>query len=182
MKGHANKTCIPAEAEPSLESSSCYPLVNFTRPFCQNLGITLPSYVYMTPHDQKSNNNEGNRAMNFIRKMGASRIRRFWNISIVTYRKCLPALSTYYCHACFPSCDRTRSVTVEQKVCREPCLEVIDICGKAYDVLFKFLKTNSPKKKKEFRCELQPYRNAGDSPECYYYSLRTNSTGKTRNF
>ena len=182
MKGHANKTCIPAEAEPSLKSSSCYPLANFTRPFCQNFGITLPSYVYKTPYDQKSDNNEGNRLEDVFGKVGASRISRFWNISIVTYRKCLPALFTYYCHGYFPRCDRTRSVVVEQKVCRESCLEMIHICGKMYDVLFKYFITLSPKRKKEYRCELQPYRNAGDSPECYYYSLRANSTGKTRDF
>ena len=46
------RTCIPAEAEPTLNSSGCYPLVNFTRPFCQSNGITLSDYVYKTPHKQ----------------------------------------------------------------------------------------------------------------------------------
>jgi hypothetical protein len=43
------RTCIPAEAEPTLNSSSCYPLVNFTRPFCQNHGITLPNTYLRRP-------------------------------------------------------------------------------------------------------------------------------------
>ena len=182
MIGHANKTCIPAEAEPSLKSSSCYPLVNFTRPFCQNYGITLPSYVYKTPADQISNNNEGNRDIVGFEKLNASEIDRYLNVSVVTYRKCSQAIIVLYCHSRFPSCDRTQNVVVEQKLCREPCLEFIEVCGKVYDVFFEYLTLRFPKRKKEFRCELQPYRNAGDSPECYYYSLRTNSTGKTRNF
>ena len=182
MIGHANKTCIPAEAEPSLESSSCYPLVNFTRPFCQNFGITLPTYVYVTPADQIWNNYGGNANADAIEKAGASRVSHFVNISVATYRKCLRALFTYYCHRRFPRCDRTQNVVVEQKVCRESCLAMIHICGKMYDVLFKYSELRFPKRKKEYRCELQPYRNAGDSPECYYYSLLTNSTGETMNF
>ena len=51
----------------------------------------------MTPYVQNSNNNEGNRHMDAFEKLGASRISRFWDISIVTYRKCLPDLVTYYC-------------------------------------------------------------------------------------
>ena len=182
MKGDADKACIPAKAEPSLESSSCYPLVNFTRPFCQNHGITLPTYLYMTPHDQKAHNDEANKDADTIEKLGESRVSRFLNISIATFRKCAQAVVTYYCHAYFPSCDRTQGVFVERKVCRESCLQMIHICSKIYDVLFKYVEIRFPKREKEYRCQLQPYRNAGDSPECYYYSLLTNSTGKTRDF
>ena len=156
--------------------------MNFTRPFCQNYGITLPSYVYRTPADQIWNNDLGNTNARSFEKVRASRVSRFLNISVATYGKCLRALFTYYCHRRFPSCDRTQNVVVEQKVCRESCLEMIHICGKIYDVLFKYSEIRFPKRKKRYRCELQPYRNAGDSPECYYYSLCTNSTGKTRNF
>ena len=179
MNGHANKTCIPAEAEPSLKSSSCYPLVNFTRPFCQNHGITLPSYVYKTPADQILKNDEGNANVDGFEKVGASRVIRFFNISFANFRKCAQVGVANYCHAYFPSCDRTQNVIVEQKVCRESCLEAINVCGKIYDLLFKYLEKRFPKRKKRYRCELQPYRNAGDSPECHYYSLLTNSTGKT---
>ena len=182
VKGHANKTCIPAEAEPSLKLSSCYPLVNFTRPFCQNHGITLPSYVYRTPADQIWNNYRGNRDIASVEEIAISRISRFLNMDVATCRKCFQALITCICHDHFPSCDRTQSVFLEQKLCREPCLKAIHICGKIYDLLLKLMATRYPKRKKEFRCRLQPYRNAGDSPECYYYSLRTNSTGKTRDF
>ena len=165
--------CIPAEAEPSLESSSCYPLVNFTRPFCQNYGITLPSYVYRAPVDQNSNNDDGNADLISFEKLNASEIYRFINVGAAIYRKCFQAVITYYCLSRFPGCDRTRNVVVEQKVCRESCLEVNDICRKMYEHHYA--------EKLIYRCELQPYRNAGDSPECYYYSLRTNFTGKTRN-
>jgi hypothetical protein len=66
------RTCIPAEAEPTLNSSSYYPLVNFTRPFCQNHGITLPNYVYGTPYYQNYRNDEINRDYDAAVKIGVS--------------------------------------------------------------------------------------------------------------
>ena len=172
-------TCIPAEAEPSLESSSCYPLVNFTRPFCQNFGITLPSYVYKTPVDQIYKNDLANTDADSFERLGALKVSHYFNVDVARVRKCVQAAVMIYCHDQFPSCDRTENVAMEQKVCREPCLESIRVCGKMYDAGFKYLIMADPEKKKKFRCELQPYRNAGDSPECYYYRVRTNSTGKT---
>ena len=44
-----SRTCIPAKAEPILNSSGCYPLVNFTRPLCQNHGVTLSGLIYRKP-------------------------------------------------------------------------------------------------------------------------------------
>ena len=156
--------------------------MNFTRPFCQNNGITLPSYVYRTPHDQILHNDEGNTDMAGLERFGASRLSQFFNVSVATFTQCLRAAIPIYCHINFPGCDRTQNVVVEQKLCRESCLEAIHICGKIYDFFFTYMKTHSPEKKKKYNFGLQPYRNAGDSPECYYYSLRTNSTGKTRDF
>ena len=100
-------------------------------------------------------------------------------MDVVTVRKCLEVATVMFCRSYFPECDRTQSVVVEKKLCREPCLEVIQICGRMSNALFKSLTIRFPKKK--YSCELQPCRNAGDSPECYYYSVPTNSTGKTEN-
>ncbi|XP_028397379.1 uncharacterized protein LOC114521160 [Dendronephthya gigantea] len=76
----SNRTCIPAEAEPMLNSSGCYPLVNFTRPFCQNHGVTLSDYIYKTPDQQSYSNNEYNRVYDRYVKLGAPKISRFFNL------------------------------------------------------------------------------------------------------
>jgi hypothetical protein len=172
------RTCIPAEAEPTLNSSSsCYPLVNFARPFCQNHEITLPSYVYDTPYRQNDRNDEGNKDFDEIVKMGLSRISRFSEVDISIVRKCLQAATIWYCRQYFPSCDRTQSVFKEQKICRESCLTLTRTCGKLWGMFVKFHTVRFPDSKKLYQCELQPYRNAGNSPECWYFNGLANSTG-----
>ena len=181
MIGHGGKTCIPAEVEPSLESGSCYPLVNFTRPFCQNHGVTLPNYVYTTPHDQHVSNYESNRDFDAMENFGMSRITNVYGTDVATVRKCLRAGILAFCHYSFPGCDRTQSIVAEQTICRESCLESISMCPKKiYDDLYVYAISLDPRDGKKYRCELQPYRNAGDSPECYFYRVRTNfTTGRT---
>ncbi|CAB4007052.1 Tyrosine- kinase transmembrane receptor ROR2, partial [Paramuricea clavata] len=171
-----NRTCIPAEAEPPLNSSSCYPLVNFTRPFCQNHGITLPNYVYDTPYRQNNRNDEGNKDFDEIVKIGVSRISRFSQVDISNVRKCAQAAAKWFCRQYFPSCDRTQSVFKEQKICRESCLVLTRTCGKLWEMFVKYYTIQYPDSKKLYQCELQPYRNAGDSPECWYLNGLANST------
>ncbi|CAB3986567.1 partial [Paramuricea clavata] len=131
-----NRACISAKAEPTLNSSSCYPLVNFTRPFCQNYGIALPNYVYQTPDQQNNRNHEANKDYDVIVKLGgASSISRSVEVDINTVRKCLEAIAIGYCHLNFPSCDRTDSMFKEQKICRESCLELTHMCGELWKML-----------------------------------------------
>ncbi|CAB4004558.1 coadhesin-like isoform X2 [Paramuricea clavata] len=171
-----NRTCIPAEAEPTLKSSSCYPLVNFTRPFCQNHGITLPNYVYQTPDYQNNRNNEANADYDAVVKIGASQLNRFFEVDIGTIRKCAQVLPIVYCHLFFPSCDRTQSVFKEQKICRESYLELPHMCGKLFEMFLRYYIIKFPEKKKLYLGELQPTRNAGDSPECWYFNELAKST------
>ena len=171
------RTCIPAEAEPTLNSSSCYPLVNFTRPFCQNLGITLPNYVYQTPDYQNEKNDEANADFDILEKANASKISRFFKVDISTVRKCGQALPIWYCHLYFPSCDRTQSVFKEQKICRESYLELTHMCGKLWEIWERYYTIEYPEAKKLLLGELQPTRNAGDSPECWYFNGLANSAG-----
>ena len=171
------RTCIPAEAEPTLNSSSCYPLVNFTRPFCQNHGITLPNYVYQTPDYQNNRNDEANADFDGLGKVGASKISRFFKVDISTVRKCMQALPIWYCHLYFPSFDRTQSVFKEQKICRESYLELAHMCGELWEIWERYYIIEYPEEEKLLRCELQPTRNAGDSPECWYFNGLANSTG-----
>jgi hypothetical protein len=169
--------CIPAEAEPMLNSSSCYPLVNFTRPFCQNHGITLPNYVYSTPYYQNDRNDEINSDYDAIVKVDASKIRGFWKVDMSSIRKFAQFVPIWYCHQYFPSWDRTQSVFKEKKICRESCFELNHMSGKLWEMFVRFYTIRKPWKKKLYRCELQPYRNAGDSPECWYFNGLANSAG-----
>jgi hypothetical protein len=69
---------------------------------------------------------------------------------------------------------------MEQKICHESCLELIHICHKAWKMFFKYYTIRFPEERKFLLCELQPYRNAGDSPECRYFNGLANSTGNIR--
>ena len=91
--------------------------------------------------------------------------------------KCRQALIIFVCQEQFPSCDRTQSVFSKQKMCRESCLDIIRICSKLYLLVFKYYIIQHPETKKKYHCEIQPYRNAGDSPECSYLTELANVSG-----
>ena len=135
--------------------------------FFQNLGVALPSHVYRTPSYQNWKNDEGNKIIDAAENIGISKISQVFAVDVTTIRKCLEVFIIYLCHDFFSSCDRTQSTFMERKICRESCLKMTRICGKMYDVVSRYYTTENPEYKKKFSCELQPYRNAGDSPECY---------------
>lgn len=153
--------------------------MNFTRPFCENYGIALPNYVYKTPRHQIRRNKEFNKLNETLERLGESKIIRLLKTSTTTWRRCARFFTTLVCRFDFPSCDRTQSVYKEQKPCRESCLDVRHICRKIWEVFAKVttIRRRKAKTKKLVKCELQPYRNAGDSPECWYDDF-INSTGK----
>ena len=172
-----SRTCIPAEAEPILNSSGCYPLVNFTRPFCQNHGVTLPNRIFRTPYEQRLYNNHGNNEFDGIFRLGIPKISRYLKVDNDTLIKCLNALVPIACHYKFPSCEGTKSQYKKQNTCRETCLKVFHICGKLSNIVAKVygIQNRDSESKKFIHCEI-PRRNAGDSPECWYYDPE-NSTG-----
>jgi hypothetical protein len=59
-------------------------------------------------------------------------------VDVTTIRKCLEVFIIYLCHDFFPSCDRTQSIFMERKICRESCLKMTRICGKMYDVVSRY--------------------------------------------
>jgi hypothetical protein len=176
------RTCIPVETEPTLNSSSCYPLVNFIRPFCQNHGVTLPNYVFKTTYDQNDKNDQMNKDYDGFVRLGAPTISRILRVDIATIRKCMRFDEIYLCHHHFPRCDRTQSVFKEQMICRESYVGFIHVCHKLWEIYVTYFTIRSPEKKKLYNSlQLQPYRNAGDSPECWYFNRFANYTGNIRN-
>ena len=172
------RTCVPAEAKPLLNPSGCYPLVNFTRPYCQNLGVTLPDRIFKTPYQQRSSNNQGNNEFDQIFRLGIPKISEYLNVDNDTLIKCLKAMVPIVCHIKFPSCEGTKSQYKKQQICRETCLKVFRVCGKIISDVFKkiyVIGNTDLESKKLVDCEL-PHRNAGESPECWYHDPE-NSTG-----
>ena len=152
--------------------------MNFTRPFCKNLGISLPNYVYRTPEYQIWKNNEGNKIYDALVRLGPSRVSRIFGVNKTTFEKCARLFAIFMCRDVFPNCDRTESVIKEQMICRESCLYVAHVCIKIYKKLLTYYGIRFPKNKKKYEWKLQPYRNAGDSPECWYFNPLKNLTGK----
>ena len=178
------RTCVQADAEPFLYSSSCYPLVNFSRPFCQSHGVTLHSYVYSTPSEQTHQNDRLHLNFKVYSNLDPSKAREYFKMDIPSIKKCAKNVIILMCRFYFPSCDGTKNVFRKTKVCRESCLEFIDSCGPAWKLFEKYIKARYPhniEKNKRAHCELQPYRNAGDSPECWYYNRDANITGNINN-
>ncbi|XP_028397248.1 uncharacterized protein LOC114521061 [Dendronephthya gigantea] len=177
---HGNRTCIPAAAEPLLNSSGCYPLINFTWLFCQNHGVSLSDYIYKTPLKQSRSIEYVNNLHNQYLSLGVSKISRFFNVDTSAVIKCWHAYVPCMCRIHFPLCEGTESKYKKQKLCRETWLSVTRICGKITDFVAKVseIKNLTAMSKQFIFGELQPYRNAGDSPECWYRDFE-NSTVAT---
>ena len=76
------------------------------------------------------------------------------------------------CYHTFPSCDRTTSVFIPRKICKESCLGFLNECGTFLKAWRIAVLSSSPDKEALFSCLEQPSRNAGDSPECVDYDRR----------
>lgn len=99
-------------------------------------------------------------------------------VDAATAVKCWKIISLLACVNIYPGCDRTQSVFKAKRLCRETCVDCIRACPKVWKDLYKYQTIRFPEKKKLFSCQLQPYRNAGASPECLYFTKRfTNSSG-----
>ena len=174
-----HRTCVPAEAEPLIHSSGCYPLVNFSRFFCQNRGITLPSYVYLKPSLQIARNDHWNYQYDYYRDLDLAKLSSYFKMDISSIKKCIENMMILACHMGFPSCDRTQSVMRKRMVCRESCLDLTHSCGRVKTFAERMVAIRYPNDSeiyKQVHCP-RPYRNAGDSPECWYFNRNANITG-----
>ena len=134
--------------------------------------------MYKTPGGQRFRNEGINRTYDAIFRLGVPKMSKIFKVDNDTVIKCAHAGVPFACQYHFPSCDGTQSEYKERKICRETCLNFIHICGRIWDVIAKLFvfKHPDPESKKLLHCELQPYRNAGDSPECWYSDFKE-STG-----
>ena len=82
-----------------------------------------------------------------------------FNTSKICIDVAVPAL----CHYHFPSCDRTGSTIQERRPCKAMCDYFMKTCMKLMGVVQKVTH-------KYFNCSILPIREAGTSPECWYYN------------
>jgi hypothetical protein len=167
---------------------SCRSWTNPKLEFVLSFGKLYPSFLSKSSNHftqlriwyayyQNDRNDEINRDYDAGAEIGVSRISRLSNVAISSVRKCAQAVTIWYCHFYFPRCDRTQSVYKEQKMCHKSCLDLTHMCGKLLEMFIKYYTIEYTGTKKLYRCELQPTRNAGDSPEWWYFNGVANSTG-----
>lgn len=162
-----------------MNSNLCYPLVNFTRSFCERHGITLPKYLFLSPAQQNLQNDLANEDDEKIARLGITKISLYSHYDIATLKMCDRIYKLFRCHYFFTGCDRTQSVFRRQKICRKTCLEAKRKCPNIWTFVRDLLSPHTfERAKKLFHCEQDPYtyRNAGDTPECWYEDF-TNLTG-----
>ena len=142
----------------------------------------MSDYIYKTSVKQGYRNDDSNKLYDQLVRLGVRKINRIFHVDNETAMKCVYAFVPIMCHVYFPSCEGTKSEYKEQKICRETCLDLIRICGwKIWNFVVKlFINFNpDPERENFIRCKIQPFRNAGDSPECWYSDLE-DSTGYIR--
>ena len=142
----------------------------------------MPDYIYKTSAEQRYRNNDGNELYNQLVTLGVRKISRIFHVDNETAIKCAYAFVPALCHLYLPSCDGTKREYKAQKICRETCFNLIRICGwKIWDLVVKYATNNNPYLEREslIRCKILPYRNAGDSPECWYSDFKE-SAGNIR--
>ena len=141
----------------------------------------MPDYIHKTPHNQSRDNNEVNKAYDQIVRLGMQKINRIFHVDNETVIKCAYAFVPVLCRVNFPSCDGTKSEYKKKKICSETCHDLIRICGwKAWNFVVRIITNNrpDPETKKLLHCQLMSYRNAGDSPECWYSDFESSAGNK----
>ena len=129
----------------------------------------------MSPKNQSDANYYSNKDHDAFVRIGIRRVSHYFHLDTATVKWCYCRFLQLRCHYYFPSCDRTQSVYKKQKICRETCLKVRQSCYKPWKSIGIAVKLRHPNEEilNVFQCKLPSYRNAGDSPECWYDDLQT---------
>ena len=134
--------------------------------FCKKHGVNLETYVFKTFEDQQVASAGLNDTQTLFEQLKP--IYDAFNKSKI----CLDVAITAYCHYKFPPCDRTGSTIQERKPCKATCDYLMKTCMKVAGAIQQF-------KHEYINCSILPIREAGSSPECWYYNGRLNGKLKT---
>ena len=161
------RVCSPAIPLPSVEPPCNH--LNIQLGSClKNHGVTVDSYVFRTPEYQHE------ASLNAIRYEAALKeFTPLYGNILGKNRKCTNVIRTFYYRYFLPSCDRTGRKTQEQKPCKTTCDYFVKICKNVLEVVDDLNQSN-------LNCTAFPTREAGGSPECWYYDEKV--SGKQTNF
>ena len=93
-------------------------------------------------------------------------------------KKCEKAIDIVYCHHYFPRCDGTGDKYKAQTLCKETCQYFTNACNQELKILRAVPLGGSGLN--IIDCAKFSLRNAGKSPECYYFDERDDENGKLR--
>ena len=100
-------------------------------------------------------------------------LKRLNRLTMVKEKNCLHVgYNSRFCHYYFPACDRTGPTIQERKPCKASCDYFMKTCKKEVELDEKILHTH-------IDCSIFPIREAGSSPECWYYDGQLNGKLKT---
>ena len=161
-------SCTSASQYPHY-SFFCRPLLPSANYYCKGKNVSIDSHVYMSDSDQIVNNERMERMANSFVLIKA------YQPMLEVRAACRPALDIVYCHHYFPPCDRTGGIVEKMVLCRETCKYLWKTCDrelivarqlnkKSLELLYPYLWDLSIA-----NCAQFPMRNAGDTPECWYY-------------
>lgn len=162
-----NSSCLPAAARPQIKLPCTALQYNS---FCKSKGIKLDKYVFMSRVDQMKYNEK----VTQFDKQSKSYL-----LSYIISKACRKAVEIVYCHHYFPACDTTGDVLKPQKLCKETCEFFKKTCSLELSIARSFINGNYPD---IIDCAEFSERNAGVSPECYYFDGMIDKRGRHYEF
>ena len=143
----------------------CHPLIKLNNSFCEHYGFKLDSYVNVSVDYQQYWNDY----LWYSQKQYEQLVQpKFRSVP----QECWYQARYFSCYFTFPSCDRTTSVLIPKKICKESCLGFFNECATFVKTWRDAYLSTNPDKEALASCLEQPPRNAGDSPECVDYDRR----------
>ena len=159
--------CVQAAPIPSVKTS-CVPLQYNS--YCSNKGILLDNFVFVKSDIQQENDKKLNRLQ--------SNLDKFRALGFSLPEKCEKATNIVSCHHFYPRCDSTGDLYKAQRLCKETCQYFTYACSHGLAMLN--LLPAASRYDDIIKCSNFLSRDAGQSPECYYFDERVNGKGKTK--
>ena len=129
--------------------------------FCKRHGVNLGTYVFKTLAGQQISSSQLSDSVTLMEQL-----KPIYDL-LNTSKICFDVAVTAFCHYHFASCDRTGSTIQERGPCKAMCDYLLKTCKKFVDVFQQI-------GHKYVNCSIFPIREAGSSPECWYYNGRLN--------
>ena len=128
--------------------------------------LLLDDFVFVTNNTQMENDKKLNQLQRKLDNL---------KLGVLLSGKCEKAINIVYCHHYFPRCDDTGDTYKAQRLCKETCQYYTNACSQELKLL-KLL-PGGGSSVDIIKCAKFPSRNAGRTPECYYFDERNDGKG-----